>query len=137
MISNKLNTVFRGFFYVFGDIKSIVVVHSKRCAFVNFVTRTAAELAAEKVSEIGLNLKGHSLRVVWGRPKPQGPKSDTKKNGKLYNTCPIRVHLLILSFSSILKIVPKDVNSMQPPPPPSMTDKSKYPSQDPTAQGSS
>jgi pre-mRNA-splicing factor RBM22/SLT11 len=94
--------VFRGFFYVFGDIKSIVVVHSKRCAFVNFVTRTAAELAAEKVSEIGLNLKGHSLRVVWGRPRPQGPKSDTKKNGKLYNTYPIRGHTRLLNFLFLL-----------------------------------
>jgi RNA recognition motif-containing protein len=73
----------RGFFYVFGDIKSIIVAHKTRCAFINFTTRTSAELAAEKVSEIGLELKGHSLKVVWARPKPQGNAKSEKPASKL------------------------------------------------------
>ncbi|KAI8997405.1 hypothetical protein BDB01DRAFT_35924 [Pilobolus umbonatus] len=106
----------KAFFYVFGDIKSIIVAHKTRCAFVNFVTRTAAEMAANKIAEVGLNIKGHTLRVVWGRPRPQGPKSNGLSKNK-----------------------PIDLSTMQPPPPPSLVgdDKVKYPSQDPTSQGSS
>ncbi|KAI7902599.1 uncharacterized protein BX663DRAFT_509794 [Cokeromyces recurvatus] len=65
----------KDFFYVFGEIKSIVVSHKTKCAFVNFITRTSAELAADKISDVGLNLKGHSLKVVWAKPKPQHIKS--------------------------------------------------------------
>lgn len=62
----------------------MIVAHKTRCAFINFTTRTSAELAAEKVAEVGLNLKGHSLKVVWARPKPQGQKSENKIASKLY-----------------------------------------------------
>ncbi|KAI9263521.1 hypothetical protein EDC94DRAFT_607007 [Helicostylum pulchrum] len=101
----------KGFFYVFGDIKSIIVAHKTKCAFINFTTRTSAELAAEKVAEIGLNLKGQTLKVVWARPKPQGQaKSEAKPT--------------------------VDLNTIQPPAPPSISGKEKYPSQNPSAQGS-
>ncbi|KAG0175619.1 RNA binding motif protein 22 [Apophysomyces sp. BC1015] len=105
----------RGFFYAFGEIKSIVVIHRSKCAFVNFVTRTSAELAAEKVSDAGLTLNGHTLRVTWGRPRPQGPKSSAKQQQA-------------------------NTGLMQPPAPPTLSagdDSDKYPSQDPTLQGSS
>ncbi|KAI9485620.1 MAG: hypothetical protein EXX96DRAFT_515049 [Benjaminiella poitrasii] len=72
----------KGFFYVFGEIKSIVVSHKSKCAFVNFLTRTSAELAADKIADVGLNLKGHPLKVVWAKPKPQQqnkPKIATKE----------------------------------------------------------
>ncbi|KAI9016513.1 hypothetical protein CLU79DRAFT_762972 [Phycomyces nitens] len=106
----------RGFFYAFGEIKSIVIIYKSKCAFVNFITRKAAEAAAEKVYEVGLNIKGFPLRVAWGRPRPLGPKSEVQP------------------------ATPADLSSMQPPAPPSMTfdkeDSVKYPSQDPTLQGS-
>lgn len=60
----------------------MIVAHKNRCAFINFTTRTSAELAAEKVAEVGLNLKGHALKVVWARPKPQGQKSENKPASK-------------------------------------------------------
>ncbi|KAL9537633.1 hypothetical protein MBANPS3_011600 [Mucor bainieri] len=103
----------QGFFYVFGDIKSIIVAHKTKCAFINFSTRTAAELAADKVAEVGLKLKGHALKVVWAKPKPQSGKSNNSSK-------------------------PIDFNKMQPPAPPSMSGKEtqKYPSQNPSAQGS-
>ncbi|KAF1807217.1 hypothetical protein FB192DRAFT_1354561 [Mucor lusitanicus] len=102
----------QGFFYVFGDIKSIIVAHKTKCAFINFSTRASAELAADKVAEVGLKLKGHALKVVWAKPKPQAGKSNNSK--------------------------PIDFNKMQPPAPPSMSGKEtqKYPSQNPSAQGS-
>ncbi|KAF7723234.1 RNA binding motif protein 22 [Apophysomyces ossiformis] len=105
----------RGFFYAFGEIKSTVIIHRSKCAFVNFATRISAELAAEKVSDTGLTLNGHALRVTWGRPRPQGPKSDAKQR-------------------------PASTGVMQPPAPPTMNaadESDRYPSQDPTLQGSS
>ncbi|KAI8374533.1 uncharacterized protein BYT42DRAFT_576691 [Radiomyces spectabilis] len=106
----------RGYFHMFGDIKSVIVIHKSKCAFVNFVTRTAAEMAADRIADTGLTLKGHNLRVAWGRPRPQGPKSDMKR-----------------------ATATGDLGAMQPPAPPSMKATGstvKYPSQDPTSQGS-
>ena len=74
-----VNNLTRGFFYVFGDIKSIIVAHKTKCAFINFSTRTSAELAADKVAEIGLKIKGHSLKVVWAKPKPQSNSNNSSK----------------------------------------------------------
>ncbi|KAI8636391.1 hypothetical protein BD408DRAFT_426213 [Parasitella parasitica] len=93
----------QGFFYVFGDIKSIIVANKTKCAFINFATRTSAELAADKVAEVGLKIKGHSLKVVWAKPKPNSSGSNNSKS--------------------------TDDSKMQPPPPPSMSDKGtqKYP----------
>lgn len=72
----------RQHFSTYGQLKSVVVVHKSKCAFVNFATRTAAELAADRIADAGLTLQGHPLRVTWGKARPQGPKSDKKKSGK-------------------------------------------------------
>ncbi|KAI8093569.1 uncharacterized protein BX664DRAFT_295391 [Halteromyces radiatus] len=101
----------KGFFYAFGEIKSIIVIHKSKCAFVNFVTRTSAELAAEKIASVGLVLLDTPLRVTWGKPKPRGPKTPEQP----------------------------DLTKMKVPAPPSLDAKDsnvKYPSQDPTSQGS-
>ncbi|KAI8047354.1 uncharacterized protein B0P05DRAFT_566218 [Gilbertella persicaria] len=74
----------RGFFYVFGDIKSIVMAPKTKCAFVNFTTRASAELAAEKIAQVGLNINEHALRVVWARPKPQQSITADKKSSKFF-----------------------------------------------------
>ncbi|KAJ8651739.1 hypothetical protein O0I10_012686 [Lichtheimia ornata] len=105
----------REHFSTYGQLKSVVVVHKSKCAFVNFATRTAAELAADRIADAGLTLQGHPLRVTWGKARPQGPKSDKKKS----------------AASSI------SLGAMQPPAPPSISGSTaKYPSQDPTAKGS-
>lgn len=70
---------------MFGEIKSVIVAHKTKCAFINFTTRTSAELAANKVAEVGLNLKGHSLRVVWARPKPQQSKQNDSNKTRKYS----------------------------------------------------
>ncbi|KXS10879.1 hypothetical protein M427DRAFT_61397 [Gonapodya prolifera JEL478] len=64
----------RGFFYAFGDIRSIVISKRSRVAFINYTTREGAERAVEK-SFNNCNIKGHVIRVQWGKPKQQGPKS--------------------------------------------------------------
>jgi len=65
----------RDYFYAFGEIRSIVMSHQKKCAFVNYTTRVGAEQAMEK-SFGGVNVKGKQLKVAWGKSQPQGPKSD-------------------------------------------------------------
>lgn len=67
----------RSQFYVFGDIKSVHIVRKSNCAFVNFAKRSAAESAAESCFH-GIDIKGHHLRVVWGRSKPLGPSNEIK-----------------------------------------------------------
>ncbi|CAG8738241.1 3282_t:CDS:2, partial [Cetraspora pellucida] len=70
-------TDLRGHFYAFGEIKSVVVVHKSKCAFVNYATRSSAEQAIDK-SHNTLNIKGHALKVAWGRPRPTGPKTEVQ-----------------------------------------------------------
>ncbi|KAF9569514.1 RNA binding motif protein 22 [Mortierella alpina] len=108
----------RGFFYVFGEIKSVVVVHKSKCAFVNFTTRAAAELAFEKAGG-GINLQGQPLRVSWARSRPVGARSE-QKGGEAEPT-PGAVMSALQSG---------------PPPPPGSASSIAYPSQDPTYQGS-
>ncbi|KAJ3297573.1 RNA binding motif protein 22 [Borealophlyctis nickersoniae] len=110
----------RGHFYAFGEIKSIVVVHKSRCAFINFATRAGAENAVEK-SYNNLNIKGKVLRVQWGRPKPQGPKEDDATEG----TVPKEP----LTLDELLDLAP--------PPPPPGAGRVYYPSQDPASFGTS
>ncbi|KAI7858560.1 hypothetical protein BDC45DRAFT_457504 [Circinella umbellata] len=103
-------TDIREVFCIYGQVKSVVVLHRSKCAFVNYATRSAAELAAQNIADKGLNIKNRSLRVTWGKARPQGPRADMKKPA---------------SFGA-------------QPAPPSVTGSSasSYPSQDPNAQGS-
>ncbi|GAA5859276.1 hypothetical protein JCM1840_003829 [Sporobolomyces johnsonii] len=51
-------------------LKSIVLVAASKVAFVNFVNRDAAELAAER-SSVGVKVDGHPVKVQWGRSRPK------------------------------------------------------------------
>ncbi|ORX67070.1 Pre-mRNA-splicing factor RBM22 [Linderina pennispora] len=96
----------KGYFYAYGEVKSVNVVPAKGCAFVNFKTRAGAEAAAQAVIG-GCVIGGKSIRVAWGRARPKGPRADA----------------------------PKPTTAGAPPPPPGSTRAMAYPSQDPTAQG--
>lgn len=61
----------RSFFGAFGQLKSVVVVHRSRSAFVNFVKREGAEAAAESCRGKAL-VGGCLLRVMWGKPRALG-----------------------------------------------------------------
>ncbi|CAG8527121.1 3794_t:CDS:10 [Paraglomus occultum] len=112
----------RGHFYAFGEIKSVVVVHRSHCAFINYATRAAAELAIDR-SVNNLILKGHPLRIAWGRPRPTGPRAEIQA---------------VMQTTEPLVLPP--LESLEIPAPPgaeSGTDNNiVYPSQDPTYQGS-
>jgi len=64
--------------YAYGEIKSVVVARKSQCAFVNYVTRAAAELAAEACHN-GLLVRDVRLKVAWGKARPLGP-SENKDN---------------------------------------------------------
>lgn len=95
-----------------------MVVHKSKCAFVNYATRAAAELAVEK-SYNNLSVKDIVLRVQWGRPRPQGPKHDLQVD----DGGGMGPGMDLLDLPA-------------PPPPPGMMPL-MYPSQDPTSLGTS
>ncbi|GAA6016545.1 hypothetical protein JCM8202_006076 [Rhodotorula sphaerocarpa] len=53
-----------------GKLKSVVLVSSSKVAFVNFVNRDAAELAAAQCG-VGVKVDGHPVKVQWGRSRPK------------------------------------------------------------------
>ncbi|XP_023609895.1 pre-mRNA-splicing factor RBM22 isoform X2 [Myotis lucifugus] len=62
-------TDLRNHFYQFGEIRTITVVQRQQCAFIQFATRQAAEVAAEK-SFNKLIVNGRRLNVKWGSSSP-------------------------------------------------------------------
>ena len=61
---------FRNHFYQFGEIRQIHVLHNKFCAFIDFLTREGAELAAERSFNLTI-INGQKLSIRWGRPQAQ------------------------------------------------------------------
>lgn len=55
----------RGYFYQFGELRSIHIVPRQSCAFVAFATRAGAEAAA--ACDAMPIVKNHRLRLAWGR----------------------------------------------------------------------
>ncbi|KAM5271312.1 LOW QUALITY PROTEIN: pre-mRNA-splicing factor RBM22-like [Ctenodactylus gundi] len=66
-------------FYQFGEIRTISIVQQRQCAFIQFATRQAEEVAAEK-SFNKLMVNGHRLNVKWGRSQAARGK-DKEKDG--------------------------------------------------------
>lgn len=62
----------RDFFYQFGEIRKVLLVTAKRCSFITFTTREAAERAVDKLGAQPMIL-GSKARIMWG--KSQGAKS--------------------------------------------------------------
>lgn len=50
-------------------IKSITLVPTSKCAFVNFRAREQAEWAAERCA-VKVEIGGKEIRVSWGRSRP-------------------------------------------------------------------
>lgn len=77
-------------------------------------------------------MKGHSLKVVWARPKPQGQSKSENKIASKY----MHVQKKNVGIKNKFNLEPIDLNTIQPPAPPSGKEKVKYPSQNPSANGS-
>ncbi|MBN3272714.1 RBM22 factor, partial [Polyodon spathula] len=70
-------TDLRNHFYQFGEIRTTTIVQRQQCAFIQFATRQAAELAAEK-SFNKLIINGRRLTVKWGRSQAARGKEKEK-----------------------------------------------------------
>ncbi|XP_027865041.1 pre-mRNA-splicing factor RBM22 [Xiphophorus couchianus] len=68
----------KGHFYQFGEIRTITIVQRQQCAFIQFATRQAAEMAAEK-SFNKLIINGRRLTVKWGRSQAARGKDGVKE----------------------------------------------------------
>ncbi|KAL4859438.1 Zinc finger CCCH domain-containing protein 40 [Chlorella vulgaris] len=62
-------------FYPFGELRSVKKVATRKCAFVTYATREAAERAAEEKSGT-LIVKGNRLKLLWGKPQQPRPAAD-------------------------------------------------------------
>lgn len=105
----------KDYFYAFGEVQSIVIIRDKNCAFINYLTRDAAEEAAEKAFS-GVDINGTHISVQWAKPKLAGPTeaSDFRIEG----------------YSSSEEEAEAEV------PLPPGKEEAKYPSQDPRRIGS-
>lgn len=61
------------------EIKSITLVPTSKCAFVNFRSRQAAETAAERCA-LRMELNGNEVRVAWGRSRPGKKASESSSS---------------------------------------------------------
>jgi pre-mRNA-splicing factor RBM22/SLT11 len=55
-------------FYPHGEVKAVRKIESRKCAFVTYTTRDAAEKAADALAH-NLVIKGEKLKVMWGKPQ--------------------------------------------------------------------
>jgi len=89
-ISEKmLEKDLRDHFYQYGEIRSITIVSRTQCAFVTFVNRSAAELAAEGTFN-KLIIQGRRLAIKWGKSQArQGvPGAATNETGTRFEPVP-------------------------------------------------
>lgn len=64
-ITHYFELFHRDMFYQYGEIRNITVVARQQCAFIEFVRRADAEIAAEKTFNT-LILGGRRLNIKWG-----------------------------------------------------------------------
>lgn len=74
---NVKEAALRDFFYQFGEIRKVLMVAAKKCCFVSFTTREAAERCVEKLGNQPMIL-GSKARIMWG--KSQGAKAIQSPN---------------------------------------------------------
>jgi pre-mRNA-splicing factor RBM22/SLT11 len=58
----------RTHFAQYGQLRSVVCSHRAHCAYINYVKREDAELAAETLKGKSV-IKGCPIKVTWGKPK--------------------------------------------------------------------
>lgn len=68
----------RDHFYQYGEIRSITIVSRQQCAFVTYVSRTAAELAAEATFN-KLVIQGRRLVIRWGKSQGKQTAASTSQ----------------------------------------------------------
>ena len=132
----------RGVFYAYGELQSINVISASKCAFVEYTTRAAAEAAVEGVGA-SFEIKGHRLRVAWGKSSAQSTLRDvlgTSCNHYLLFLVPGQQQPRIGTAPFAHAFAPPagffNVPSAPPPPSMMMGGQQMYPSMNPAAMGS-
>ncbi|PWA03135.1 hypothetical protein BB558_000706 [Smittium angustum] len=120
------------YFSAFGELKSVAFKDTLKCAFINFSTRASAEAAADR-SFGGCTIKGHLVRMAWGRPRPKGPQTNTSSLDAVSSNNPNMAAKLASKGIKSKSLVNEHGIVL---PPGITSDVVKYPSQDPTLQGS-
>lgn len=78
-------------FYQFGELRSVSIVKTSQCAFVQYTQRSAAETAAEKTFN-KLIINGKRWNIKWGKSQAQmgmGGKDGSKLEGEEGHTNPV------------------------------------------------
>ena len=135
----------RNKFYPFGAVSNIRMVYNKGCAYITYVNRKAAELAAKTLHN-KIVIRGSKLRLAWGRATDAlGPRERMKRPPPGVGNVPAAI--TTDSALNVSSIAPKvhsnpDANaylsapkptapvSFVPPPPPGMDSTAYYPSMD-------
>ncbi|KAJ8254657.1 hypothetical protein GJAV_G00195570 [Gymnothorax javanicus] len=111
------DTDLRNHFYQFGEIRSTTIVQRQQCAFIQFATRQAAEMAAEK-SFNKLIINGRRLSVKWGRSQAARAKErdrdDVTETGMKLEPVPGLPAALCASVTGVLA----PPTALPPPPAP-------------------
>lgn len=75
MVIMFLELIFRDHFYQYGEIRNITCIPRQQCAFVEFIRRADAEIAAEKTFNT-LILGGCRLNIKWGHAQARRQADD-------------------------------------------------------------
>ncbi|VDM64049.1 unnamed protein product [Angiostrongylus costaricensis] len=132
-----LKSDFSDYFYQFGDIRSLRLLEAKSCAFIQFTTREACEMAAEK-----------SFNKLFLKATCSAPDDLVPSNSKRQRMDPLNIPLppVPLSFAPPAKLVvpptrpPAALSSSVPPAKDGTGSNNRanciyYPSQDPQRLG--
>ena len=129
----------RDYFYQFGEIRSINIVRKSNCAFVQYTTRLAAEMAMETAFQ-KLTIHGFRLAIRWG--KSQGKRKDDDDSDKLGSSTKLQkvatIPGLPVGTPDYFGLMAPSSSSIPPLNVPSLAASSSiyYPSQDPSRMGS-
>lgn len=119
-------------FSAFGTVVSVKVVPGKGCGFVTYLTRAAAEAAADKFFS-GVLVRGCMLRIAWGKKKEERPDPENKINQeeKPLDVSASSTHRPVVHTDATAHLARQPEPDFIPPPPPPGMEPVRYPSMNP------
>lgn len=132
----------RDYFYQFGEIRSVTTIPRQNCAFIQYTTRAAAELAVEK-SYQKLVIHGQRLTIRWGKSQAKKAAIGESEEGRRQLLAPVPgLPVGAPDYFGLSNAGPSTstVSIPQLAPPiigvPALNQQIHYPSQDPSRMGS-
>jgi pre-mRNA-splicing factor RBM22/SLT11 len=129
----------RDYFYQFGEIRSITTIPRQNCAFIQYTTRQAAEMAVDK-SYQKLVIHQQKLTIRWGKSQAKrNVLGDGEKKSVQLTPVP-GLPVGTPDYFGLSQAASNAITIPSLPPPiigaPSLPSSIHYPSQDPTRMGS-